>query len=308
MAAEPRPPLLGRKKLVGLTEEATSGTAATVTAAVAANFYDIKAEAGDFFAEGKRQPQGNYMGSVASIAGKQMGTIEYTMEVLATGPFLIYLTGAGYKLTTGTWAPSSDMTTRKTWTVVVWEDGRRKSIRGAACKITLEGSNGAKLTAKFSWSGVWITPIDEAMPARAPIQTTPYMSRGMTVTMAAANIANCSKYSIDLGPNVEERQSLTDSTGIVHYMVTDIDPKIMLDPEARKVADMDAYGLMLAGTTVALVLAVTDGTNTLTITAAAAQRQKVTEGDRDKKMTDAVELLCAVSSGDDSLTLAETSS
>ncbi len=304
--AEPNPPLLGRKKLVGATQETTSGTAATVTAALAANCYNIKCKPGDFFADGKRQPQGNFMGSVASISSKQSGTVSFDMEVIGGGPFITLLTGAGYKLTTGTYAPSSDMSTRKTWTVVVWEDGRRKQITGAACKITLEGVNGAKLIAKFEWTGFWVTPIDEAMPARAPIATIPYMSRSMTCTMAAAAIAHISKYSIDLGSNVEERQSITASTGIAHYLVTDIDPKIKLDPEARKVADMDAYGLLLAGTPVALVLVLTSGAHSLTITAAAAQRQSVDDGERDKKLTDDIDLLCTVSAGDDALTFTET--
>lgn len=305
--AEPYSPLLGRKKQVGLTEESVSGTAATVTAGIAANCYNIKAEPGDFFADGKRQPQGNYIGSVPSIAGKTMGTISYTMEVLGGGPFLLHLTGCGYKASTGTYAPSSTMSDRKTWTVVVWEDGRRKQLNGASCTVKLKGSNGngSKLTAEFNWSGVWVTPIDEAMPARAPITTTPYMCKGMTATIGAAAFANVANFEIDLGAEVEERQSITAASGIAHYLVTDIDPKITLDPEARLVANMDAYGLMKAGTTFALILAFTNGSTTLTITAAAAQRQKVSDGERDKKLTDAIELLCCNSSGNDALTLVE---
>jgi hypothetical protein len=305
MAAEPRPPLLDRKKLVGLTEETTSGTAATVTAAIAVNHYNVQHNCDDFFADGKRKPQGNYVGSVTSITGKTSGKCSYDMEVLGGGPFLAYLTGCGYKINVATYAPSSSMADRKTWTVVVWEEGRRKQLNGAVCNVKLKGKNGAKLIASFEWSGVWVAPIDEAMPSRAPILTVPYKCKGMTATIAGAAFANISEFEIDLGATVEERQSVTAASGIHHFLVTDIDPMVTMDPEARLIADMDSYGLMLAGTSFALVLAVTNGSTTLTITAGAAQRQNITTGARDLKATDALQVLCSVSSGNDALTLVE---
>lgn len=302
--ADTNTPLLGRKKLIGLTEETTSGTAATVTAAIAANYYDVKAEAGDFFSAGKRQPAGNYNGSIPSLAGKRMGTIEATLEYIPG--LLAHITGCGYKITTGTYAPSSTMADRKTWTVVCWEDGIRKQLTGAVLELTLEGNAGEKVTAKCKWTGIWVAPIDQAMPARAPITTAPYMSRSLTLTFGGAAIAHVSKWSINLGASIEERQDITASTGISHYLVTDIDPTINLDPEARLVADMDAYGLMLAGTTVLASLVLSSGGASLTISAAAAQRVKVTSGERDRKALHEIELLCCVSNGNDQLTLAQS--
>jgi hypothetical protein len=296
---------LGRKKLVGATEETTSGTFATVSAALAANIYDTKCEPGDFFAGNEREPSGNYVGRVASVAGKQMGTLTYTMDVSPTGPFLSLLTGAGYKASTGTYAPASDLSARKTWSLKCWEDGRCKKLAGAVCKVTVDMEDGKKVTAKFEWTGVWVTPIDEAMPAQAPITAAPYVCRGITLTVGAAAIAHVNKISVDLGSEPEERESVTAAAGIAHYLIGEIIPKITMDPEARKVADQDAYGLYLAGGTAALSAALTSGANTLTIAAPAVQRTKVSDGTRGKRLTDELELQCCNSSGDDALTLVE---
>jgi hypothetical protein len=305
MAAEPRPPLLGRKKLVGATEEGTSGTFGTVTSALGANIYDVKCEPGDFFAGNEREPAGNYVGRVASVVGKQMGTLSYTMDVAPGGPFLSLLTGAGYLSTDGTYAPMSDLSSRKTWSLKCWEDGRCKKLAGAVCKVTINMEDGKKLTAKFEWTGVWLTPIDEAMPAQAPITAAPYVCKGITLTVASAAIAHVSKISVDLGSEPEERESLAAAAGIAHYLIGEIIPKITMDPEARKVADQDAYGAYLAGGTAALSSALASGSNTLTIAAPAVQRTKVSDGARGKRLTDELELQCCNSSGDDALTLLE---
>lgn len=304
MATEPQPALLGRKKLISLAEETTSGTFATPTL-VAANIYDIKCEAGEFFSEGERQPDGNYVGRVASVLGKQMGTLSYTLDVAPTGPFLGMLTGLGYKAATGNYKPSSDLSTRKTWSAYEYEDGLRKKLAGMAGKCVLEGELGKKLTAKFDWSGVWYPPTDAAMPAQAPIAAAPYVVLGITLTVGAAAIAKCSKFSIDLGAQVEEREDITAAAGIAHYLVGDILPTISLDPEARKVADQDAYGAFLAGTTAQLIIVLTSGANTLTITAPLIQRSKVSSGMRGKRATHELELICCNSAGDDALSLVE---
>lgn len=304
MAAEPRPALLARKKLIKDAEETTSGTHTTVSI-LAANLYDVKCEPGDFFSEGERMPDGNYLGRVSSVRGKLPGTLSYKMHVAPTGPFLARLTGAGYKSSTGTYGPNSDLSTRKTWSHEVYEDGIMKILDGAACKVTLDAEDGKPLVANFDWSGIWGAVTDAAMPSQAPITAQPYICRGITLTIGGAAIAKVNKVTFDLGADVEEREDITAASGIAHYLVGEIIPKITLDPEARKVADQDAYGLFLAGTTAALVAVFTSGANTLTITAPAIQRRKVGSDERGKRALHSLEVDCCNSSGDDALTLVE---
>lgn len=304
--AEPKPPLLDRIKSIGGAEELVSGTfITTIAAPFAANVYNIKANAGDFFAEGEREPDGNYVGSLPAIAGKTPGTIEFDMDVAPAGPFLSLLTLCGYKSTAGTYAPSSDLSLRKTWSFKVWENGRVKKFAGCTGNVTFDVEAGKRLVAHFTISGVWQGTADEAMPAQAPIAALPYVAKGITLTMAGAAIAHTNKVSVDLGAAYEERESLTSAGAIAHFLVGEIEPKLTMDPEARLVADADQYGLFLAGTTAAVVVALTNGANTLTITAGAAQRTKVNDDTRGKRKVDTLNLGCRITNGDDALTLAE---
>jgi hypothetical protein len=307
MASEPLPPLLARRKVLGGSVEATSGTfITTITAGFAANYYNVKCNPGDFTSEGEREPDGNYMGSVAAVIGKQMGTLEFDMDVAYGGPVLGLLPACGYLLTTGTYAPSSNLATRTTWTFVVWEDGRQKKLAGCAGNVTFDIERGKKVVAHFKFSGIWLTPVTAALPANAPVTALPYVALAITLTMAAAAIANVSKISIDVGAAPEEREAIAgNAQGIAHYLVGEIEPKMTMDPEARKVADQDSYGLFLGGATVAVVVVLNSSTHSLTITAVAAQRTKVSDGARGKRLTDDLDLACRISSGDDALTFTE---
>jgi hypothetical protein len=70
MASEPLSPLLERKKLVKLIEETTAGTMETSPTLLPENIYDVKCEPGDFFSEGERMPDGNYLGPRRQRAGR----------------------------------------------------------------------------------------------------------------------------------------------------------------------------------------------------------------------------------------------
>ncbi len=305
MAAEPQPALVARKKIVKVGDEATAGTHSVSMAVLAENLFNVECQAGDFFSEGQREPDGNYLGRVTAVLGKQMGTLKFDLQIRPGGQFLGLLTGCGFVSNTGTYNPKSDLSTRVTKSFEVYEDGLKKVLDGCngSCKIDYE--DGKPITAHFEWSGIWIAPTDAAMPAQAAISTQPYIARSLTITVAAATPAAMNKISVDLGQTVEERESLAAASGIAHYVVTEILPKASLDPEARKVADQDAYGLLLAGTAQAISIAVIGGGHTLTLSAPAAQRQTVNTGTRGKRMTHELEVNLCNSTGDDALSLVE---
>ena len=312
-AGEPYNPLLTRKRLLGGTEETTPGTMATVTAAFAANITDIKIEPVDFFADGVRMPDGQYLGEIAAVAGKKLGKLSYKEELAFGGPFLLTLTGAGMKLTSSTYGPTSNMTNRKTWSFKVWEDGRVKALAGCCGTFTLEVSRAGRVFANWEWSGVWQTVIDTAMPSQPTFPTLPYTAHSATLTVNATVVPYTESVKIDAGASVEERGSITSASGVAHFVVCERSPKISLDCEARLVAQRDVFGLLLSGASAAFSFALTDkgsagSLHTMTIAAPAIQRRTVGHADRNKFLVDAEEFVCCASSGDDEITFTEATS
>ncbi len=304
--AEPYAPLLTRKTTLGGTQETTSGTAATITAPFSATTcYDIKMESEDFFAGGERKPDGNYIGNVDSVTGQQMGKLTWKQDLRNADTFVALLTGCGFKLDTGVYGISSDMSTRKTWSFAVWEDGRRKGLKGASGTFKIVGKAGQRVTIEWTWRGIWIAPIAEAMPAQAPIQTVSYFASSVTCTLGGAAIPMTEMFEIDGGAVVSDREHFVSASGVLHTLIAEMKPMIKLDPEARKVGDLDTYGLLLAGTTAAFNLVLTTGATTLTIAAPRVQRVQVNGQDRKGKRIDALQLQCNISSGDDALTFTQ---
>lgn len=313
MAAEPQPPLLARKALIKCGDETTAGALAGTLALLGANVYNVKCRPGDFFAENTRQPAGNYLGQVAAIVGRQEGLLTFDMDVAPGGPLLVdnasfgALTDLCGYAGSGTVTPSSDQGARVYKSFEVYQDGLKKVILGAAGNITVDFNDGQIVKAHLDIKGVWGGATDVAMPAQAPITAGPFVARGMTITIGGSVPAMINALRLDLGAAVEQRESLTASAGIAHQIVTEILPKATLDPEARKVADQDAFGQLLAGGTAALAVALVSGGHTLTLAAPAMQRMSVGDEERGKRATHPIEVNLCVSAGDDALTLCDRS-
>jgi hypothetical protein len=94
------------------------------------------------------------------------------------------------------------------------------------------------------------------------------------------------------------------ATGVAYFIVADVDPTISFDPQAELVANYDINGIWLAGTTAVIVLALTGGGDTVTLTMPVVQYREVPEGNRDGvQIYDATGQVCN-SSGDDAITIA----
>lgn len=303
------PPMLGRQKLLGVGVETTAGTPATVTAPMANSIiYDAKLEPDGLFDGGDRQPNGHYQGSIDSVLGLQKGKLSFKMELRHADAFMTLILGCGFSVTNGVASRTSTMANHSALTFNLWEGGRRKQIYGAAGTFSLapEGP-GKRIMADFSFDGIWSAPVDETMPAFAPVTGGSYRAAGMTLTIGAAAIPLVSTFKLELGNEVSERPSLVAATGLLHMLVEDHAQRITLDPEARLVATHDAYGLLLAGTTGALVTQFADSAgNTFKIDAARVQRLDIKDGMRDKKLTDEITLALHESAGDDSLKFTKT--
>lgn len=312
-------PLIARKKLLGGKEETDSGTfvglnsGGITTAFASTGLYDIKLEPVGLFSEGRRQPDGNYLGNVDAVRGKLIGKLSFRQELRHGDKFVPMLTGAGFKSVTGNiFKPTSNMADRKTWSFAVWEDGRVKRLAGAAGTCTLEGTNGGRVFANWEWQGVlvlntggvWMA--DATMPAQAPLNAAPYVANAVTLTLGGSAVPYSSRFTIDLGNEVVERADLAARGGVLHYLVGERGPTLKLDTEARKVADGDALTALLGGGTAALSLVLRNGAETLTIGAPRVQRTDVGDGERNKLLVDDQTFQCNAENGDDELTFVES--
>jgi hypothetical protein len=297
---------IATKRLVGGVVETNSGTAVEVTAPFAATqCFDIACNPDDFFADGQRKPDGAFIGQVDAVAGKKVVPYSFKIRVSPGDQTLPLMTGAGYKLNTDTYRPTSDMASRKTWTLAFWLDGEKITLRGCSHTITMRGTNGGIATAEVNGSGVLHAYSNNtAMPAQTPIQAMPYVVSDMTLTFGGDPIPPVSNFVINLGGTVEEREDITSpGGGIGHYKVGDIMPTVELDPEASKSFNQMTDYIEGANTAMSMVL--TSPTHTLTITAPRIQRRALTRGERNTTAIHNTTYSCNMVNGDDALALIE---
>jgi len=302
------PPLASRRKLVGATIETTSGNMATVTAALAGTvIYDAVASPDDFYGDGQRQPQGHYQGTTPAVIGVQTGKLTFRTELIHSDALLTLLQGCGFGLSLSVATPESDLASRKTLSMKLWEDGRVKALAGCSGTVTIEAQAGKRVFANWEFTGVWQPVVDAALPAMAPIANAGYRAASMTLTLGGAATAQLDGFSLNLNNEVAPRQTVANAQGVQNYIITERAPVLTIEPEARLVAQSDAYGLLLSGATAAVNLVLTDASaNTLTIGAPKAQRIAITDTDRDKKLVDSIEVALHASAGDDELTFTQS--
>lgn len=306
--ALPAYPVLRRKALVGGGEETTPGTAVTVSAAFASTgCYDASGNIEGLYSQGQRRPIGHYDGNADAVAGNRIGRFKWSQEIRHNDIFAKtsasgILTACGFVFSTTLYKPTTDMSARKYWTLAMWEDGRKKRLQGANGNARIILETGKPAMVEYDMLGVWLAPADETMPATSPINSGVYILDAATLTVGGAAIPYTGRIEIDLGNKIEARPDATATGGIRHFYVGSRDVTIKMATEAHTVANYDAYGLLLAGTTGALVLTLALGANTLAIAAPRLQRREISDGTRESARLDEVTFQANASSGDDELT------
>jgi hypothetical protein len=212
-------------------------------------------------------------------------------------PGAVVSTGSVYK-------PTSVIASRKTLSFKIWEGGRMKQVAGAVGDATLNLAVGQRARIDWTFLGVpvldvsnnWVTA--EAMPAQAPLTAPGYVVRSTTLTLGSY-VPLVSQITLALGNSTSLREDITQASGHLHGFIGERNPTLKLDPEAALYADHNVYGLLVNGTTFALSCAITDGTNTITITAPRVQRIGVDHGERGGRLLDSIDCQLNASSGDD---------
>jgi len=259
----------------------------------------------------KRNGPGKYLGNnAAAVIGAESGTVTFKAELRGTGGggleagLAILLQACGFKKTSETYNVHSVHTDQKTVSIDVWEDGVKKGLAGASGTFTLEGADGGSVLISFEFHGVWQAPVDEAFPAFSPSTTKPLLMKGGTFTIDSNSI-KISKFSLAMNNLVGPRRDVDASSGIAYYLVSNRDEELGMDPEADLVAGYDYHGKWLAGTEAAVSLALTDGTDTVTITIPKAQYKELDPAERDGIDIYETTAQCNnTPSGDDSVTIA----
>ena len=195
-------------------------------------------------------------------------------------------------VTAGVAVPEADVDDQKTATVVLWQDGRRLQIRGAMGTGTIRPIASAnRLQIECTWMGIMDAPTDAAMPSDPTFALTCFSARNASVSLGGSAAQPTDGFSLDLGVDVQSRDDITQSSGIAHFIASNVQPTLELPTEAARVATEDAHGKLLVDTAEALVLTCPDGEgNTLTIASPAAQRTGVADGDRNGKRLDTLTL------------------
>lgn len=297
-------PLLTRKKVIKVKIEAEKGTKLAGDQAILV--FDLAIRPTAPFVE--RKGTGLYRGhSEPGVLEERSGTCSFSAELRGTAGAMeagiaILLQACALEKTLEVFQVHSVPATDSTISIDVWEDGVKKGLAGASGNVTFEGVAGKRMMCNFEFSGIWQATIDEALPAYAPSTDPPMRVQGGTFTLGGESI-KINSFSLNMGCNVVMRGDVDGVGGIAHYMITDYDPVVSMDPEADKVAGYDYNGIWQAGTEGAISLLLTDGTTTITIAIPKFQYREIPGGDRDGIQTYEVVGQCNHDSGDDSVVI-----
>jgi hypothetical protein len=294
-----------RKRFIKIALETDKGTKVAGTQALYTEDLEMKPTA-EFV---QRRGSGNSTGNgQPGTLNEPLGEFNFKTEMRGSGAgaiepgILLLLQSGGLKNAAG-YKPCSVPADQKCLSIDGWEDGKKKGLYGAMGKLKIEGETGKKVWLTCNYLGKWVPPTDEAMPAYAPSTSKPLKMAGGTFTVAGT-AKKISKFTLDFGSDVQLQPDPNASGGVSNYIITDHDATVSFDPEVESVAVDDVEGKWVAGTEVAVILVLTDGTDTITITIPKAQYKEVPTADRNGIAVHEVTCQCNNTNGDDAFSIA----
>lgn len=275
--------LLTRKAPIKVALESAKGTEVAGTQAIIVFDPDMKPD-GEFE---RRMGSGVFLGSnLAGVIVGRSGTLTMNVELRSDGAggmepgLAILLQGCGLAKTAEVYEVHSSISDQKTISIDLYQDGRLKTLFGASGTFTVEAESGGRVMLSFTFTGIYKTPADIALPAFAPSTTPPLQFQNGIFTVGGSALAT-SKFSLDMGNVIAPKADVTGPGGVLFYEIRDYDPSVGFDPESDLVANHDIYGIWLAGTLAALILTLGDSTTNITIGCPAIQYKEIPDADRD---------------------------
>ncbi len=180
--------------------------------------------------------------------------------------------------------------TQKTITIEVWQNGLLKVLYGAAGKFTIDYATNKRVLFNFDFDGLYKAEADEAVPAYVTTGNVIMFGSGSFTVLTESHMI--SKFTFDSGNNVVPRYDVTGPGGILHYQTTYAKPTCSWDPDTALVADDDMHLDWLTGQTGTLALAVSDGTDKVTLDCGKVQYMEIPEGARDNIRIHEVKVQC----------------
>lgn len=285
--------LLKRKTVLAAEIEATAYTAESLVAADSNfNVFNVSVTPSIDF---RQRPAADSFTQRLGTTGARMGSVTFSVDITGDGLGGVptwaseFLPACGWVNSLGTFSPASEApgSNVKTLTIGIYEDGRRKILRGCMGTFKVMLESGRDGVIEFTFTGAWGAVTDTAILTPTYPTQIPLRWANGTLTLNSVNLC-AQRLEIDAGNTVIMREDPgnADSSGYKGALVTGRTVKGTIDPEAELVATIDPYGDWLANTERALVAALTDGTDTCTFNVPKAQNTGIAEGDRNSLRTD----------------------
>lgn len=288
--------MLTRKRVLAAKIETTAGTAESLAAGDAAfNVYD--AEITPNISMASRAKQGGF-GQLEAITEGYSCTITFKTDLTGDGIGGVpgwadtFFPACGWVKTTTTFNPTAEApgTNVKTLTIGVYKDGRLEQARGCMGTFKVMCPTGRPAMIEWTFTGVWLAPTDVAVLSPTYPTQLPLRGANTTFTIGGSWSPCIENIEFDAGNSVIMRECSTqsDGSGFATALVTDRTTTVSLNPESTLVATQDNYGNWLAHTEEAISYALTDGTDTVTLSSSSYQITNIQPGDRGGNQVDQI--------------------
>ena len=312
-------PLLNRKSLIAVAQEATPGTAETLDAGDAALVvYDLACPPDIPMTERKAPGR---PGRISSVVGAYSGRVTFKTDLYGGGVAVpvpaiadLLLPACGFIKTSSTFArsllpPEADGAATKTVTIGVYKDGKFRKLHGAMGTVKFLFPAGQKAYAEWSFLGVWNAVTDAAMLSATYPAYTPLRASAGSLTLTYGSDAwtpRAQELSLDLGNQLHLLPDVLKASGFHCCCIPDYQMGGSINPLSTLVADHDLFGHLLAGHEMALAYTLGSVAGyRITFSAPALQFSSVQEGDRDGVEIDSIDfqLNTLAAAGADELTI-----
>ncbi len=299
--ALPAIPLVEHLQVISFALETTATETLTGTPASASviNCYvsNFRTSIDDFLTE--RRGHGLSGHNIPGFPGEKVGTIEFETIVGYNDSNYTMLQACGFKETASNTLKHVTDWANHRWATLYHNVGtRRYALAGAFGDVTLSFQMGVGLRAAYRFMGTWQSVSTAALPAYTmPVALTRQQPTS-SVQYAGAAVPHFSRCVMTVNNALFMRPAVTRSQGVAHAAQGIPTISLDFDFDAHVLGDFDYWTNFQAGTAASMVVPFTDGTNTITFTAAKAQIVSSTPGARNSIHTDNVRMIATSNSVD----------
>ncbi|GAU08142.1 phage tail tube protein [Desulfoplanes formicivorans] len=226
---------------------------------------------------------------------------EYEPLLLACG-----MKKSGDAATGWVYQPESDPAKHDSCTIYYYQDGLLHKAIGCRGSFKIDASVSALGTIEFSMTGLWVDPVDEAMPSPVIADIVPPIVAGLGLTVGGYSPV-CNALSFDLGVSTSQRKDINSSTGVTGIEIQSRTPTGSIDPEAVTLAEFNPWTAWSGSTKAAISATVgSDIGNRISISIPKAQYGVPAYGDRDGILTYSLAFTATIDdagTGDDEVVL-----